>query len=257
MRLRVEAIPALESNYIWMVHNETSAVLVDPGSASATLAAMDNHALELVGILITHHHHDHIGGLDEILAEYEVPVWGPDDDRIPQITQTVHEGDQLSIDALKTQFHVIETPGHTRSHVVFYNDALIFSGDTLFSLGCGRLFEGTPAQMLASLDKVAKLNPDAQVCCGHEYTEANGRFAQQVDPHNPALAKRMEAVTRLRANGEPTLPVTLATELQTNPFLRTRDPIVMAAARGHDPDAGTTATDVFATLRGWKDQQSQ
>jgi len=256
VRLRVKAIPALESNYIWMVHDDTNALLVDPGCAKAALAALAEHGLKLVGILITHHHHDHIGGLDEILKKHKVPVWGPDDDRIPQVTQTVHEGDQISIDALETHFHVIETPGHTRSHVVFYNDAFIFSGDTLFSLGCGRLFEGTAAQMLSSLDKVAKLHPDAQVCCGHEYTQANGHFAQLVDTHNPALAQRMESVSQLRAHGEPTLPVTLATELQTNPFLRTRDPSIIAAVRMHDPDASTTATDVFAILRGWKDQQS-
>lgn len=256
MRLRLEAIPALESNYIWMLHDGANAVLVDPGCAKAALKAIHDQALKCVGILITHHHHDHIGGLDETLAEHSVPVWGPDDDRIPQITQKVHEGDQVIIEALKTHFHVIETPGHTCSHVIFHNPALIFSGDTLFSLGCGRLFEGTPAEMLASLDKVAKLNPDAQVCCGHEYTEANGRFAQQVDPHNPALAKRMETVTHLIANEQPTLPVTLASELQTNPFLRTRDPVIIAAARMHDPDTSTTACDVFATLRSWKDQPS-
>lgn len=255
MRLRVEAIPALESNYIWMAHDGTNAVLVDPGCGKAALAALAEHAVKLVGMLITHHHHDHTGGLDEILAKYDVPVWGPDDDRIPQVTQQVYEGDHISIEELQTDFHVIETPGHTRSHVVFYNDELIFSGDTLFSLGCGRLFEGTPAEMLSSLDKVAQLHPDAQVCCGHEYTEANGHFAQLVDPHNPALRHRMETVIKLRANGEPTLPVTLATERQTNPFLRTRDPVIMAAARMHDPDTSTTASDVFATIRGWKDQQ--
>lgn len=255
MRLRMEAIPALESNYIWMVHDTQHALLVDPGCAAAALAALDDHQLGLVGILITHHHHDHIAGLSDILASHPVPVWGPDDERIPHLTHTVSEGDSVEIPALGLTFDVLDTPGHTRSHVVYYNDSIIFAGDTLFSMGCGRLFEGTPAQMLVSLDKVAKLSPQAQLCCGHEYTEANGRFALLVDPHNEALRQRIEMVTELRANGEPTLPVPLATELKTNPFLRTRDPNIIMATRTHDPDTSNTATDVFATLRAWKDQQ--
>ncbi len=255
MRRRVEAIPALESNYIWMVHDGQHALLVDPGCATAAWAALNAHQLSLVGILLTHHHHDHVGGVSDLLAKHSVPVWGPDDARISPITHTVSEGDSVSIPALELTFQVLETPGHTRSHVVYYNDSFIFAGDTLFSMGCGRLFEGTPAQMLASLDKVAQLNPEAQVCCGHEYTQANGQFALLVDPHNEALKQRMETVNQHRANGEPTLPVPLATELETNPFLRTRDPSIIMAARAHDPDTTNTATEVFATLRTWKDQQ--
>ncbi len=255
MRIRVEAIPALESNYIWLVHDGQHAVLVDPGCASAALARLHAHQLHLVGILITHHHHDHIGGVAEILAQHPVPVWGPNDERIDGLTHAVSEGDRIEIPGLDLNLAVLETPGHTRSHVIYYNPSMIFAGDTLFSMGCGRLFEGTPAEMLTSVNKVAKLNPEAELYCGHEYTEANGRFAQMVDPQNNALQERLTAVRELRAAGQPTLPVTLATELDTNPFLRTRDPSIVMAARAHDPDTTNTATDVFATLRAWKDQQ--
>lgn len=254
MTICVTPIKALESNYIWMIHNDRFAVLVDPGCYDAAKAALQSNHLTLVGIMVTHHHHDHIGGIDRLLEDAPIPVWAPDDQRIPYTTHVVHDSDEITLPELGLTFSVVATPGHTLSHVAYINDTMIFAGDTLFSLGCGRLFEGTPAQMLASLDRLAKANPDALLYCGHEYTEANARFALQVEPNNIELQQRHEAVSTLRAHDKPTLPVPLRQELASNPFLRTRQPTVIVAARKHDRGCGDTATEVFATLRAWKDQ---
>lgn len=254
MTICVTPIKALESNYIWMIHNDQFAVLVDPGAAEPAQAALQSHHLTLVGIMVTHHHNDHIGGIAGLLEDASVPVWAPNDQRIPYTTHVVQDGDEITLPKLGLAFGVVHTPGHTLSHVTYLNDTMIFAGDTLFSLGCGRLFEGTPAQMLASLDRLAKANPDALLYCGHEYTEANARFALQVEPTNPDLQKRHEMVLALRRDGKPTLPVTLRQELASNPFLRTRQPAVILAARQHDRGCGDTATEVFAALRAWKDQ---
>lgn len=255
MTIRIEPIPALESNYIWMIHDDHAAVLVDPGCAEVALSALKAHGISLTGILVTHHHADHIAGIPRLLEEYPVPVWGPADERIATLTHPLQEGDTVDLDSPKLTLEVMATPGHTSSHITFFNDTKIFCGDTLFSIGCGRLFEGTPAQMQNALDRIARLAPDALVYCGHEYTEANCAFALSVEPNNPALAQRAQAVAQLRANGQPTLPVTLGDELKTNPFLRTRLPSLIAAARQIDPDCGTTATEVFATLRALKDSR--
>ena len=253
MTIRITPIRALESNYIWMIHNDRFAVLVDPGSAEVAKAALHSHELSLTGILVTHHHHDHIGGIEGLLADKPVPVWAPDDQRIPHTTDVVRDGDQITLPELPLSFTVIHTPGHTLSHVAYVNETMLFAGDTLFSLGCGRLFEGTPAQMLASLDRLSRAHPEALLYCGHEYTAANGQFAMEVEPNNPDLHKRLKVVQALRVQDKPTLPVTLGEELATNPFLRTREPAVMLAARQHDSQCGDTATEVFATLRAWKD----
>ena len=254
MTIRVEAIPALESNYIWMVHDDTLAVLVDPGCADAATEALSKHGLTLAGIMITHHHHDHIGGVDALTAQFEVPVWGPVDERIPQVTHPVKDGDQFYLPALNVCFDVIATPGHTSTHVAYANDTMIFVGDTLFSMGCGRMFEGTAAQMQRSLDRLAERNAQALVYAGHEYTQKNCEFALTVEPANPAVHDRCKLAGALRSEGQPTLPVVLSEELASNPFLRTREPNVVMAAREHDPQCGTTASEVFATLRGWKDR---
>lgn len=254
MTIRVSPIEALESNYIWMIHDDHHAFLVDPGCGRAAKAALTRHGLELCGILITHHHHDHIGGIADLVETSSVPVWGPKDERIPEITILVQDGDQIELPKIQLCFTVIATPGHTRSHIAYVNDTMIFSGDTLFSLGCGRLFEGTPSQMLNSLDRLAQCNRSALIYCGHEYTESNGHFASQIEPHNEALARRCADVKALRAKGLPTLPVSLADELASNPFLRTREPSVLLAAKQHDQSCGSTATEVFATLRQWKDK---
>lgn len=253
MTIRVDTIAALESNYIWMVHDDNLAVLVDPGCADAAQQALSDNGLTLAGILITHHHHDHIGGVEALTARSEVPVWGPIDERIWQVTHPVKDGDEVNIPALDIAFEVIATPGHTATHVAYANETMIFAGDTLFSMGCGRLFEGTAAQMQRSLDRLAELNPHALVYAGHEYTQSNCEFALAVDPTNAAVTARCSLATELRAQGLPTLPVILSEELEANPFLRTREPNVVLAAREHDPECGTTASEVFGTLRSWKD----
>jgi len=256
MTIRITAIEALESNYIWMIHNDQYAVLVDPGCAVAAQRALTEHRLSLIGILITHHHLDHTAGIAALTQNNPIPVWGPIDERIPKISHPVVDGDQLELPKLHLGFEVIATPGHTRTHIAFVNESMIFAGDTLFSCGCGRLFEGTAAQMLQSLDRLAQLNPDAMVYCGHEYTASNCQFARNVEPDNQQLLERHAEVVRLRQAGHPTLPVTLGKELQTNPFLRTREQSVVEAAGQHNPDCGTSAEEVFATLRNWKDQSA-
>lgn len=253
MTIRVSPIPALESNYIWMIHDDDFAVLVDPGCDQVAMDALQSHQLELSGILITHHHHDHIGGVTGLLSHFSVPVFGPQDERITLDYQPVKHGDTVKLDSLGLSFEVIYTPGHTRSHIIYANDSMIFAGDTLFSMGCGRLFEGTAAQMQQSLDAITQLNPSALLYCGHEYTQNNTEFALSLEPSNRDVADYLEHVKALRQMGQPTLPVALEQELRLNPFLRTREPAMIAAAKQADPECGSTATEVFAILRELKD----
>lgn len=244
-------IPALRDNYVWAVHTDDACLLVDPGESGGALEFLRRERLALAGILLTHHHPDHVGGVAGILAEHPAPVWGPDDTRIPVTIRTVAEGDRVEV--LGMTFQVLATPAHTRTHIAFHGHGLLFSGDTLFACGCGKLFEGTPAQMLESLDKLAALPDATRVCCGHEYTLANCRFAARVEPDNPDLAGRLERVAALRDAGRVTLPSTLAEEKATNPFLRVREPAVIAAARQFDPECGDEPAAVLGAIRAWKD----
>lgn len=253
MPLTIEAVPVLETNYVWALHDGSRCVLVDPGSAAGPLAFLGDNGLELTAILVTHHHRDHTGGLDEILARHEVPVWGPRDERIEQVTHPVGEGDRIEIDQPSLSLEVLETPGHTTSHIMFHDDHRLISGDTLFSIGCGRLFEGTPEQMQASLDKLSRLPDETRIYCGHEYTLDNCSFALQVEPDNTALQARFERVQRLREDGRITLPSTLAEERAANPFLRTREPEVIEAANQREPGTGKDPAAVFGVIRRWKD----
>lgn len=246
-------LSALADNYIWLLHDDTGhALVVDPGDADVVLRALSDRGLQLCAILLTHHHHDHTGGVARLLVHRRVDVYAPSDARIGETTHPVTDGDVLELELPNARFSVIAVPGHTSSHVAYFGEGLLFCGDTLFSLGCGRLFEGTPAQMLASLDRLSTLPATTQVCAAHEYTAANGRFAQAVEPDNPALQIRRTEVGELRAKELPTLPVTLGTELASNPFLRVdAAPVAAWCRREHAIENDRVAC--FAALRAAKD----
>lgn len=246
-------LPALVDNYIWLWHDDHGqAVVVDPGESAPVEHALAAHGWQLRAILLTHHHNDHIGGVAALLANHPVPVYAPDDPRIPGATVRVADGDHVRLAAPDIDLEVMAVPGHTRSHVAYCGAGVLFAGDTLFSLGCGRLFEGTPAQMLASLDRLTALPGTTQLCCAHEYTAANGRFALTIEPANAALQARIAEVERLRGSQLPSLPVSLASERTTNPFLRTDAPAVIDWCRRHDhPPTDRVAR--FACLRAAKD----
>jgi hydroxyacylglutathione hydrolase len=253
----LRALPALRDNYIWMFAEAATgtALVVDPGEAAPVLRALEQDGLRLTALLLTHHHADHIGGSQELKGLFpDAVVYAPADDRIQLAATRLGNGDAIEIPAPAARFEVMEVHGHTRSHIAYHGEGLLFCGDTLFSLGCGRMFEGTAEQMLASLDRLAGLPGETRVCCGHEYTLANAAFALTVEPDNPALKTRADAVRALRARGEPTLPVRLDDERASNPFLR-----VDAIADEHMPwpdDAGPShrRVDRFAALRLAKDR---
>lgn len=249
-------LPAFTDNYIWLLHDGHDALVVDPGDARPVADALQREGLRLQAILVTHHHPDHTAGVDALRDATGATVWGPARERIPEPLVRVQGGDRVN--ALGLEFEVIDVPGHTAGHIAYYCAAgdgapLLFCGDTLFSGGCGRLFEGTPAQMLASLDALAALPGHARVCCTHEYTLANLRFAMAADPDNATLARHYATRQTLRDQQRPTLPSTLALELQINPFLRSRLPALIKAAQAFDAHASDEVS-VFAALRQWKNQ---
>jgi len=253
MTIEIEAIRAFTDNYIWAVHDDRHCVLVDPGEAPGALAFLQRRDLRLAGLLLTHHHADHVGGVDEILRLHPAPAWGPPDPRMPGNIAEVSEGDRVEISELELTFEVIETPGHTSSHIAFHGHDWLFCGDTLFSGGCGRLFEGTPAQMQDSIDKLSRLPDTTQVFCAHEYTADNCRFALQVEPGNAALQARYREVSELRRNDRITLPSRIGDEKAFNPFMRTRQPDVARAAEQREPGCAETPEAVFGVVRRWKD----
>jgi hydroxyacylglutathione hydrolase len=245
-------IPAFNDNYIWLLRSGRDAVVVDPGDAAPVLEFLGRNDLRLGAVLLTHHHADHVGGVEDLLDRFQVEVYGPAAESIPSVSRAVSEADRVRLPRIEVELNVLEIPGHTRGHVAYYGANLLFCGDTLFSCGCGRLFEGTPEQMLASLDKLSALPPSTQVFCGHEYTHANCRFALAVEPENDALRRREHEVAQLRAKGIPTLPSSIGVELQTNPFLRSRCPAVRAAVERYRGAHLAKDADVFAALRKWK-----
>ena len=210
--------------------------------------------LSLVAILATHHHPDHVGGIAELVEMKKVPVFGPGGEPIPALTHPLGQDDKVVIPELAAEFSVLDIPGHTRAHVAYYGLGSLFCGDTLFACGCGRVFEGTPAQMLHSLTKLAALPDETKVYCGHEYTLANIKFARAVDPGNAALAAREERARRLRDAGRPTLPSTLGEERATNPFLRCAEPVVVESANKYLGSRIGDPVSVFAAIREWKNR---
>lgn len=256
-------LPAFADNYIWMLQDGRNAIVVDPGDAAPVFEALGHGNLQLAAILVTHHHADHTGGVAALHEATGAPVFGPAREKIPEPFARLSHGDHAEV--LGLRFEVIDVPGHTAGHIAYFLPAdprnsaagdlapLVFCGDTLFSGGCGRLFEGTPAQMLASLDALAALPGNTRVCCTHEYTLANLRFARAVEPDNADLTQYTARCEALRARGEPTLPSQLSTERLINPFLRSREATVSRAVHAHaglSPQAAET--EVFAALRQWK-----
>ncbi|MEY4753286.1 MAG: hypothetical protein RJA44_961 [Pseudomonadota bacterium] len=253
--MNLAALPAFTDNYIWLLHAGGQAIVVDPGDAAPVRAALAREALQLAGILVTHHHGDHTGGIEALLADAPVPVWGPATERIPGLSQPLRGGEQLEL--LGLRFAVLAVPGHTAGHLAYYSagsadtEPLLFCGDTLFSGGCGRLFEGSPAQLHDSLAQFTTLPPQTRVCCAHEYTLSNLRFAQAVESDNPDLARYVLECRSLREADQPTLPSRMGQERLINPFLRCDQPAVIATARQHGA-ASNAPVEVLAALRHWK-----
>jgi len=244
-------IPAFKDNYIWLLRQGASAVVVDPGEARPVLEVLERTALSLAGILVTHHHADHQGGVADLLARYPAEVFGPATESITGLTRPLRGGETVHIAACDLTLQVIAVPGHTLGHLAYYGAGCLFCGDTLFAGGCGRLFEGTAAQMADSLARLAALPDDTAVYCAHEYTQANLRFALAVEPGNRFLSRRAEQVAAHRAQDWPTVPSTIGIEKASNPFLRCREAEVAAAARRRVPGARDEVA-VFAALREWK-----
>lgn len=248
-------IPAFRDNYIWAVQDGRCAAIVDPGDAAPVLQWLDANGVVLSAILATHHHADHVGGVPALCARYDVPVYGPAHESIPQRTHALGDGDRIVVPGIELGLSVFDIPGHTAGHIAYYAlppDPLVFCGDTLFAAGCGRLFEGTPAQMWSSLSKLAALDESTRVYCGHEYTLANLRFAAAVEPGSTDIRARITHETQKRERGLPTLPSTIGAERATNPFLRAELPNVSAAAAAHAARPMKDVVDAFATLREWK-----
>ena len=244
-------IPAFKDNYIWLLRKGASAVVVDPGDARPVLDVLEREGLTLVSILVTHHHADHQGGVASLLARYPAEVFAPALESITAVTRPLLGGETIRLESLDAEFKVFAVPGHTRGHLAYYSNACLFCGDTLFTAGCGRLFEGTPTQMLDSLTRLAALPEQTAVYCAHEYTEANLRFALAVEPGNRRLRERADEVAVTRAQGQATVPSTLSLEHATNPFLRCSEPEVMASAQQRAPQAND-ALAVFTALREWR-----
>ena len=251
--MNILPIPAFHDNYIWLIETQAGkAIVVDPGDANAVKQRLQQRNLALSAILVTHHHPDHTGGIDELTEHYGARVIGPANSPYPNIKEKVTEGETIEIDG--HSFSVLHIPGHTLDHIAFYSEeeSALFCGDTVFSGGCGRVFEGTHEQMRDSIDKLRTLPASTRLYPAHEYTESNLRFALMVEPENQALMNRLSDVQALRSRGEPTLPCLLENELQTNPFLRWDQPGVIASALEREPSAAREA--VFGIIREWKNQ---
>ncbi len=252
--MKVTAIPAFRDNYVWAIHDHQNAILVDPGEAAPILAWLESSHVRPIAILVTHHHADHVGGIREITARHPIPVYGPARESIPGRTEPLHGGETLRFSLLDLSIHVLATPGHTLGHLCYHGQDMLFCGDTLFSCGCGRLFEGSPGQMHDSLNRIKALAPDTRVYCAHEYTLENIAFAVRVEPDNKALRQRLAEALALRDQDIPTLPVDLGTEIATNPFLRCEEPSVIVAAAQHAKRPLQPGLEAFTAVRAWRDE---
>lgn len=253
--LKVSAVRAFADNYIWLIHSPrdaTKVVAVDPGDAHAVETALDGR-LQLAGILVTHRHADHVGGVEALSRAHGVPVFGPAREKIPGKPRTLQEGDSASFAELGLSFDVLDVPGHTSGHIAYVGHGAVFCGDTLFSAGCGRLFEGTPEQMAASLAKLASLPDETQVYCAHEYTVSNLQFALAVEPGNAESVAYLEECRARRTRDEATLPSTIRRERNVNPFLRCDRQSVKQAAEAKAQRRLQNEVEVFAVIRQWKD----
>ncbi|HEX8986756.1 MAG TPA: hydroxyacylglutathione hydrolase [Rhodocyclaceae bacterium] len=251
--LEIIGLPAFADNYIWVLRAPSGNIaVVDPGDEEPVLDYLAESGTKLCAVLVTHHHGDHCGGVEALVAAHPAPVYGPAAESIAGVDRPLAGGDRVALPELGVDFDVLAVPGHTRGHVAYYRRGMVFCGDTLFGAGCGRLFEGTPATMQASLARLRALPPDTQVYCAHEYTQSNLRFAASVEPANEDIRRRAAEVTAMRAQGLPSVPSSLALECRTNPFLRWDAPDVIAAAQrrlGHAPRGDV---EVFAAVREWK-----
>jgi len=252
----ITAISALQDNYIWAIHDGHHAVVVDPGEAAPVLAFLNARGLQLDAILCTHRHADHIGGIAKLREVYNVPVYGRRHPNNPHITHDLREGDSLKLAAPRIAFGIIEIPGHLDDHIAFIAPEILFCGDVLFGAGCGRNFEGTPAQLLHSLQRLAQLPDSTRVYCAHEYTAANLRFALACEPDNPSLKRRIAATQQLRVANRITLPSTIALEKATNPFLRCTQTEIIRTLKQRGltgtSELGASELGVFTALREWK-----
>lgn len=251
-----EVIPlaALESNYIWLIKNQSHVVIVDPGEADKLIAMLETNQLKPLAIIITHHHWDHVNGLETLSKHYdELPIYTPERETIGYSTVKIKDDDHIHIPELDLKLQVMEVPGHTLGAVSYYNEHLVFTGDTLFAAGCGRLFEGTATQMYHSLTRLQALPDTTAVYCGHEYTVKNLQFAHQVEPHNPNIQKQLEQAQTMRAQGKATLPSTISQEKNTNPFLRTTEQSVIEGASNYAGRKLSAGIETFTILRQWKD----
>jgi len=247
-------VRAFQDNYIWVIPGPGREVaVVDPGDAAPVREFLKRENRILAAVLCTHHHPDHVGGAQTLRDTYGVPVYGPVNEAIAAVTHTLHDGDVVDLPALGRRFEVLEIPGHTRGHVAYFGHGLLFCGDTLFSAGCGRLFEGTAEQMHRSLSRLAALPEETAVYCGHEYTASNLRFALAVEPDNTETLAYAREAHALLAAGRPTLPSTIGRERLINPFLRASDPRVKNAAERYAGERLENDVAVFAALRRWKD----
>ncbi len=261
--MQIHPVPAFADNYLWVIEDGRHAAVVDPGDEKPVEAFLAAHGLMLTAILVTHHHGDHVGGLEALAARWKCEVFGPAGESIAGLTTRLREGDRITVPGLGLALAVLDVPGHTAGHIAYFArqapasagpdwHPLLFCGDTLFACGCGRLFEGTPAQMAQSLAKLAGLPGETRAYCAHEYTLSNIRFAEAVEPGNAKLGARKARDAGLRARNLPTVPFTIADELDTNPFLRWASPEVVASASRHAARPLSSPVEVFAAVREWK-----